>query len=118
VTLAACLSTSQHLEKNLTAGKGKPIQCSLAKLVAKHAKAALGGCTRSLVLDHIPVLDQNAVLDAENVRGNPIHRSTETAKSPVHDHEVSLGQDRSGFVLQRWWDALDKIEKTSRPGAI
>src|ERR1700730_16047340 len=101
-----------RLLKNLNAGKGKPIQCSLAKLVAKHGKAALGGRTRSLVLDHIPVLDQNAVLDPENVCGNPIHRSTETAKSPVHHHEVSLGHDRSGFVLQRWWDALDKIEKT------
>jgi hypothetical protein len=35
------------------------------------------------------VTDQNAILDAHNVRGNPIHRSTEPAKSPVHDHEVS-----------------------------
>src|SRR5713226_1246003 len=33
-------------------------------------------------------------------------------KSPVHDHEVSLSHDRSRFVLQRWWDALDEIEQT------
>jgi hypothetical protein len=63
-------------------------------------------------LDHIPVLDQNVILDAHNVRGNPIHRSTETANSPVHDHEVSLSDDRSGLVFQGWWDALDEIEET------
>jgi hypothetical protein len=44
--------------------------------------------------------------------GNPVHGSTETTKSSVHDDEVSLSHDRPGFVLQRWWDALDEIEQT------
>jgi len=64
----------------------------------------------------VPVLDQNAVLDAENVRGNPIYWSTEAAKSAVHDHEVSLGHDCSWFVLQRWRDALDEVEQTIATG--
>ncbi len=50
-------------------------------------------------------------MDAHNICGNPIYRSAEIAKSPVDDHEVSFGNDRSGFVLQRWWDALDEIEQ-------
>src|ERR1700687_3255209 len=50
--------------------------------------------------------------DTHNIGGNPISRSTEITKSPVHDHEVSFGHDRSRFVLQRWWDALDEIEQT------
>jgi hypothetical protein len=58
------------------------------------------------------MLDKNSVLNAHNICGNPIHRSTETAKSPVHDHEVSLGHDRSRLVLQRWRDTLDEIEQT------
>ena len=47
-----------------------------------------------------------------NISGNPIERSTEIAKPPVHDHEVSLGHDRSRFVLQCGRDALDEIEQT------
>src|ERR1700720_3658139 len=53
------------------------------------------------VLNHVPMLDKDSVLNAQNICGNPINRSTETAKSPVHDHEVCLSHDRSGFVLQR-----------------
>jgi integrase len=49
--------------------------------------------------------------DTHNISGNPIDRSTEIAKPPVHDHEVSLGHDRPRLVLQRWRDALDEIEQ-------
>src|SRR5713101_6302339 len=64
------------------------------------------------ILNDVPMLDKDPVLNAQNICGNPIHRSTETAKSPVHDREVSLSHDRSRFVLQRWGDALDEIEQT------
>src|ERR1700685_1525938 len=30
-------------------------------------------------------------------------------KSPVHDHEPSFSQDRSRFVLQRWWEDAFKV---------
>src|SRR5260370_37046367 len=50
------------------------------------------------ILNDIPVLDQKAVLDAHNVCGNPIHRSTEAAESPVDNHEVTLGHNRSRFI--------------------
>src|SRR5258705_271321 len=67
---------------------------------------------RRFVLNDVPMLDKDSVLNAHNICGNPIHRSTETAESPVHDHDVSLSHDRSRFVLQRWRDALDEIEQT------
>src|SRR6266851_5576700 len=41
------------LEKNLTAGKAKPMQCSL--LVAKHGKAALRRVLRSFVLNDVQI---------------------------------------------------------------
>jgi hypothetical protein len=50
---------------------------------------------RGLILNDIPMLREYAVLDTQDIRGNPIYRSTETAKSPVHDHEVPLSHDRS-----------------------
>jgi LysR family transcriptional regulator, hca operon transcriptional activator len=64
------------------------------------------------------VVDQNAVLDAENVCGNPIHRSTETAKSPVHDHAVSLSHDRSGFAADHLAMRMSLIASTGGLGLL
>jgi len=49
---------------------------SLAEIGAEHGMAALRLRTRSLVLEHIPVLDKHAVDDANNVRSNPVLRPT------------------------------------------
>jgi hypothetical protein len=57
------------------------------------------------------MLDKDSVLNAHSISGNPSRGSTETAKSPPHDHEVSLSHDRSRFVLERWRKALDEIEQ-------
>src|SRR5882724_5927279 len=50
------------------------------------------------ILNYIPMLDKDSVLNAHNICGNPIHRSTEAAKSPVNNHEVTLGDNCSRFV--------------------
>src|SRR5258708_36529728 len=63
------------------------------------------------------MLDKDSVLNAHNICGNPIHRCTETAKSPVHDHKVALSHDHSRFVLQRWRKALDEIEQALTTGS-
>src|ERR1700724_2609962 len=65
-----------------------------------------------LILNDVPMLDKDSVLNAQNICGNPIHRGTETAKPPVHDHQVSLSHDHSRLVLQRWRHALDEIEQS------
>jgi len=57
------------------------------------------------------MLDKDSVLDANNVRCNPVHRGAEAAESPVHNHEVSLCQDRSRLILERWRKTLDEIEQ-------
>src|SRR5438874_2179040 len=62
------------------------------------------------ILNNVPVLDKDPLLDTHNICGNPIHSSTEIAKSSVHDHEVTLSHDRSWFVFQGGGQALDKIE--------
>ncbi|OLB91613.1 MAG: hypothetical protein AUH25_02220 [Thaumarchaeota archaeon 13_1_40CM_38_12] len=43
-----------------------------------------------LVLNHIPVFDQNPVLDAYDVGCNPVHRLAEARKPPMHDFEISM----------------------------
>jgi hypothetical protein len=58
------------------------------------------------------MLNKDSVVNANDICSNPIRRSAETAESPVHDHELSLGYDRSRFVLERRSKALDEIEQT------
>src|SRR6267154_3758757 len=58
------------------------------------------------------MLNKDSVLNAHDICGDPVHWEAEVRKSPVHDHEVSLGHNHSRFVLQRWRDALDEIEQT------
>src|SRR6266404_5098331 len=80
--------------------------------LSEHGSSTFRLLFRGLILNDVPMFHQDSVLNAHNIRRNPIHRSTETAKPPVHDHQVSLSHDHSRFVLQRWWNALDKVEKT------
>jgi len=82
------------------------------KCATKHWGFTLRLFLSGFVLNDIPVLYENSVLYAHNICGNPIHGSSKTAESSVHDHEVSLSYDRSRLVLQRWWKALDEIEQT------
>src|SRR5260370_11614644 len=79
---------------------------------SEHGPLAYRLFFRRFILNDVPMLDKHSVLNAHNICGDPIHRSTETAKSPVHDHKLSLSHDRSRLVLQRWWNALDEIEQT------
>src|SRR5882672_8869614 len=82
------------------------------KCSSEHGPLADRLLFRRFILNDVPMLDKNSVLNAHDIGGNPIHRGSEIAKSPVHDHQVSLSHDRSRFVLQRGWDALDQIEET------
>ena len=62
---------------------------SLTKLVAEHGKAALGSFTRRLVLNHIPVLYEDSILDSKNVRCDPVRGQAEIRESSVHDHHLA-----------------------------
>ena len=83
---------------------------------SEHGRAAFRLLFRGLILNDVPMLRKFPGFDTHNISGNPIHRSTEIAKSSVHDHEVSLSQDGARFVLQCWRDALDEIEQTLTTG--
>src|SRR5258707_5519251 len=78
--------------------------------LSEHGSATFRLLFCGLILNHIPMLHEYPFLDAHDVRSDPIHRGTETAKSPVHDHKVSLRHDRSRFVFQRWRKALHQVK--------
>src|SRR5437870_2123082 len=90
--------------------------CSLSSVgrecSSEHGPLAYRLFFRRFILNYVPMLDKDSVLNAHNICSDPIRRRTETAKSPVHDHDVSLSHDRSGLVLQGWRKAPNEIEQT------
>src|SRR5882672_12877217 len=89
---------------------------TLRKTCSEHRSLTLRLFFGHFILNDIPMLDQKAVLDTNNVCGNPIHRSTKVAKSPVNNHEVTLGDNRSRFVPQRGRKTLDELEESFSAG--
>src|SRR5277367_4206285 len=81
------------------------------KFSPKHRPLAFRLFFRRFVLDDVPMLDKNSVPNDQDIRGDPIHRSTDAAKPPVHDHELPISHDHSRLILQRRRNTLDEIEQ-------
>jgi hypothetical protein len=62
------------------------------------------------VLNDIPVLHENAVLNAKNISRDSIHHCPKTGKPPMCDNEVSFGDDQTSFVTQSVWKGLYQVE--------
>ena len=62
------------------------------------------------------MLDEDPIVDPEDVHHDPVRGCPEPRKTPVNDHELLVGNDRSWLVLQRWRDALDEIEQAIATG--
>src|SRR5476649_2168612 len=58
------------------------------ELRAEHRPAALRLRLGRFVLQDVPMLDQLAVGDANNIGGDPASRSSVTGKSAMDDHEI------------------------------
>src|ERR1700678_803573 len=82
----------------------------------QHGPLALRLFFGCLVLNNIPMLNQNTVLHTQYVRRNPVHGKAKAAETSMQDYEVLLSDDRSWFVLQRWRKTLDEIEQTDTTG--
>src|SRR5580692_2692632 len=107
---------NQSRAKRHEARAAAAISFVLWKSLSEHGSAAFRLLCRGLILNDVPMLDEDSVLNAHNICGNPIHRSTETAKSSVHNHEVPLSHDRSRLVLQCRRNALDEVEQPFTAG--
>src|SRR5216683_2380278 len=83
----------------------------LWKTCSEHRSFTLRLFFGRFVLNDIPVLDQKAVLDANNVCSDPIRRLAMPGKPPVDDDEIALGDNDVVFILQRWRDAFDEIKQ-------
>src|SRR3989454_6378783 len=84
---------------------------AFGKCVAEHRISAFGLLTCRLVLNDIPVLDQHAIFDANDVCRDPVHRRAKAGESTVNYHQITFSHDYSRLILQRVREALDEVEQ-------
>src|SRR5437016_11143072 len=77
----------------------------------EHRYPALRPGFGRFVLQNVPVLHEQSVGDAKDVRGNPVPRPSISREPAVDDYVLPFGKDQSRLVLQRLRTAPDKIEE-------
>src|ERR1700751_4905269 len=80
--------------------------------VSKHRVSAFGLFLGSLVLNDIPMLKQDSVFHADNIRRNPVDRKPEAREAAVDDDEVSLRYGYSRLISEGGRDVLNQVEET------
>src|SRR3981189_19928 len=89
---------------------------SCGKAVAEHRQSALRfGCGR-FVLEYVPMLGQNAVLDPHHGGGPPCRGVSVTRKAAVDDDVVAFCEDETVLVAQAVGKAADKPEQPFATG--
>src|SRR5438445_9657505 len=86
------------------------------KRVTKHWVSTFGLLLRRFVLNDIPVLDQNSVFDANDVRGNPVHRRAEAREPPVEITRSPSARITPGSYFSVGGMLLMRLNRPSRPG--
>ena len=79
--------------------------------IAEHRIPALGMLLGSLVLNNIPVLNENSILQANDVRCDPVHRQSDVGEPAMDDDVVTFCKNHARLVLERLRRGLDKIEE-------
>jgi hypothetical protein len=58
------------------------------------------------------VLDEHSVFDTKDVDYNPVRRLAKARIPSVDHYEISICNNCSRFILERWRDVLNEVEKT------
>src|SRR5437667_144291 len=114
---AECAAKTKAIARHLRYGgrclsSRSPNSSVCRECSSEHRLLACRLLLRRFILNDVPMPDEESVLNAHDICGNPVHREAEVRKSPVQNHEVSFGHNHSRFVLKLWRDALDEIEQT------
>lgn len=91
------------------------VSCVCWERASKHGISALRLLLCGLVLNHVPMFDENSVFDPQNIRRDPIHRQADPREAPVNDDKISFSHDHARFILQRWRDAPDEVKQPVPP---
>jgi hypothetical protein len=74
--------------------------------------ARLSDCSPGVTLNHIPRFDEQPILDAQDVGGDPLYKGAESRKPPVPNDQIALRHDRSRFLFQRRRKALYQVKQS------
>src|ERR1700757_2330883 len=85
--------------------------CSLRERVAEHGIPTLGLLLCSLILNDIPVFDENPILQANDVGCDPVHRQSDVREPAMNDDVVVFGENHSGLIPKRQRSGLDEVEE-------
>src|SRR6266850_6234740 len=83
-----------------------------SEVIAKHWQAALRFGFCYFVLQDVPVFGQAAVLDPDNIRGDPRNRRAVSRETSVDNDIVALRDDELVFVTQGVGRVADQIEQS------
>src|SRR2546428_7042589 len=81
------------------------------KCVAEHRVSTFGLLPCRFVLNDIPVLDQHAIFDTNDVCRDPVRRRAKAGESSVNYHEITFSHDYPRLILERGRNAFDEIKK-------
>src|SRR5262249_38827382 len=84
--------------------------------LTEHWPPALQLVPSHLVLDYVPVLDEDSVLNPQDVGGDPVRRGRESREAAMDDDEMALRHDEAGLVPQRRWEAPHEVAEAVSAG--
>jgi hypothetical protein len=85
------------------------IQCS--SWLREPDKQALLASDGSLVLNDIPVFDENPILQANDVRCYPVHRRSDVGEPAMNDDVVTFCKNHPRLMLERRRRGFDEVEE-------
>src|SRR6266436_5804728 len=85
------------------------------KRIAEHGQPAPRLLAGGLILDHVPVLRQQSVLDANNVEHDPFRGQAKATKPAMQHHHVALRHDQTVLIFTFGRNALNQAEEPVAP---
>jgi hypothetical protein len=85
-------------------------------MVAEHREAALRLDLRRFLLEHVPMLGELAVFEADDVSGDPGRLSSVPGEAAICDDIIALSENELVFIAQRVRKRVNQVEQPVASG--